>query len=78
MRVFLIGESIIDEYIFVKALGTASKDPVLSTRKINEEKYAGGVLAVANHLANFVDEVHMITILGKNNSQKELSRNEDT
>lgn len=72
MRVFLIGESIIDEYIFVKALGTASKDPVLSTRKINEEKYAGGVLAVANHLANFVDEVHMITILGKNNSQKEF------
>jgi len=72
LRVFLIGESIIDEYIFVKALGTASKDPVLSTRKINEEKYAGGVLAVANHLANFVDEVHMITILGKNNSQKEF------
>jgi bifunctional ADP-heptose synthase (sugar kinase/adenylyltransferase) len=76
LRVLLIGETIIDEYVFVAAKGRATKDPILSTGYIEEEKYLGGVLAPARHLAEFVEKVHVISLLGefKTNSDYILSR----
>jgi len=75
INVCIIGETIIDEYVYVYALGTASKDPVLSTRKTNQEKFAGGVLAVANHIAQFVDNIDLISLLGEKNHHKEFIKN---
>ena len=75
LNVCVIGETIIDEYIYVDALGTASKDPVLSTRKIHKEKFAGGILAVANHLSQFVKNVNMISLLGEKCTQEEFINN---
>ena len=53
-KVLVIGESIIDEYTFCKAIGKSGKEPVLNFKKIFSEKYLGGSLAVANHLSSFV------------------------
>ena len=63
-RVLLIGDTIIDHYIFVQPKGRAVKDPILSVNYSHEEKYAGGVLAVANHISSFVNEVKVLTLLG--------------
>ncbi len=70
LKVLTIGETIIDEYRFCHALGKASKEPVLAVRSMYEEKYAGGILAVANHTANFCDEVGLISFLGESDSQE--------
>lgn len=64
LKVLAIGETIIDEYIFVKATGRASKDPILSTQYVGKEQYLGGILAPARHLANFVEKVHVISLVG--------------
>ena len=34
------------------------------------EKFAGGTLAIANHLANFCDNVDIFTLLGEKDSQE--------
>ena len=71
-KVIVIGDTIIDEYCFVEPKGRAMKDPTLSVEYRYEEAYAGGILAIANHLSTFVNQLTLVTILGDNYDQKEF------
>lgn len=51
LNVLVIGEPIVDTYVFCSADGIASKSPTISARYLHKEDYAGGSLAIANHLA---------------------------
>lgn len=65
-RVLVVGDIILDEYTFVEPLGKASKSATITAKKLNSEIYAGGVLAVANHISNFVEEVTLVSAYGLN------------
>lgn len=64
LKVLVVGDVIIDEYIFCKLQGLTAKDSVISTRYDFEERYTGGSLAIAKHLANFCDHVSLCAITG--------------
>ncbi len=64
VKALVIGEAIIDEYVFCDGLGKSTKDPILAFRYNATERYLGGSLAVANHLAGFCGEVGLLTLLG--------------
>lgn len=64
LNVLVIGETIIDEYVYCEAMGKSGKEPVLATRLLDAQRYPGGVLACANHLAGFCRNVDMLTFLG--------------
>ena len=70
MKVLLVGEAIIDEYVFCNSIGKSGKDPVLVNQKISTEKYAGGILAVANHVSDFCKSAKILTYLGSEDDQK--------
>jgi len=70
MKVPLVGESIIDEYMYCEAIGKSSKEPTMVVKRLSEEKFAGGILAAANHVSSFCDEVGVITQLGTDNSHE--------
>ena len=70
LKVLVVGEAIIDEYQYCEAIGKSSKEPTLVVQANSAEKFAGGTLAVANHIANFCDNVGLITFLGSENSQE--------
>lgn len=72
IRVLVIGETIIDEYHYCKALGKPSKEAILSTQYISEETFAGGIIAVANHIAGFCDSVHLVSCLGTLDTKEEF------
>jgi len=72
LKVLVIGDVIIDEYHSCRAIGMASKSATLNAQYLGEEKYAGGALAVANHIAGFCSDVHLITCLGSQNPQREF------
>ncbi len=72
LRVLVVGEAIIDEYQYCEAIGKSSKEPTLAVKARSTEKFAGGILAVANHAASFCDKVTMITLLGRRDSQQEF------
>lgn len=74
LKVAVIGESIIDEYVFCDAMGKAGKEPVLVAKNISSEKYAGGVLAIANHLSDFVSEVDCFTYFGEQAGYESLAK----
>jgi rfaE bifunctional protein nucleotidyltransferase chain/domain len=80
LSVTVIGEAIIDEYVFSETIGKSGKDPMLVTKKIKSTKFLGGALSVANIMACFVKKVTIITYLGQNDSQipwikKNLAKN---
>ena len=72
IKTIIIGDTIIDEYHFTIPKGRATKDPILSVEYVNHETYAGGILAVANHVSNFVDDVMCVTFLGDREDKKEF------
>ncbi|MCZ7644140.1 MAG: PfkB family carbohydrate kinase [Planctomycetota bacterium] len=73
-KVLCIGETIVDEYQFCSTMGKANKDPVLAARFLRSAKYAGGILAVANHAANFAGRVTLLSMLGEEDSHEEFVR----
>jgi rfaE bifunctional protein nucleotidyltransferase chain/domain len=74
LRVLVVGEAIIDEYIYVDQMGKSSKEPVLAMRYASQEQFAGGSLAIANHMAAFIDDVSLMTFLGSRDSREDFVR----
>ena len=70
LKVLLVGEPIIDEYMYCDAIGKSSKEPTMVVKRLSNEKFAGGILAAANHVASFCDEVAVIGQLGTENSHE--------
>ena len=70
LNVLVVGDAILDEYHYVEPLGQSSKGANLAVRFVSKEQFAGGSLAVANHLAGFVRNVTLVTGLGKQNSHE--------
>ncbi len=60
LKVCVVGEPIIDTYRFVNPENISSKSPSVSARFLEEQNYAGGSLAIANHLAGFVKETRLV------------------
>lgn len=74
LRVLVIGDAIIDEYVFCRPYGMASKTAAIAAQYLGMEAYAGGSLAIANHLAGFCGSVDLITSLGANDSREAFIR----
>jgi len=72
VKVLVVGEAIIDEYVFCHGLGMSTKDPVMASLYQSTEAYAGGCLAVANHLAGFCRNVELVTMLGEFDRREDL------
>lgn len=55
LKILVIGETIIDEYQHGFTLGKAGKSPIVAFQNSKSEQYAGGVLAIRNHLKDFMN-----------------------
>jgi len=74
LKVLLVGEAIIDEYAYCETMGKSGKEPILALRHLRTDRFAGGSLAAANHLASLCDHVHLLTCLGTEHSQEDFIR----
>jgi len=73
-KVLVVGEAIIDQYDYCQAIGKSSKEPVLAVRHTSQERFIGGILAVANHLAAFAPATTLLTTLGRQDSYESFIR----
>jgi len=74
LKVLVVGDAIIDQYHYVSPLGQTGKGNVLAVQYQGEEQFAGGSLAVANHISRFVKNVDLMTGLGRADSHEEFIR----
>jgi len=65
LKVLVIGETIIDQYVFCEAMGKSGKEPVLVLRDLKMEQYAGGAAAIARHLSDFCGTVSLLSMQGE-------------
>ena len=70
----VLGDAIIDEYCYCIPLGQSGKGNALSVRYEDNELFAGGAMAVANHIAGFVRDVTLVTGLGRKQSHESFIR----
>ena len=74
LKVLVIGDAIIDQYHYVSPLGQTGKGNALAVRYDSEEQFAGGSVAVANHIARFVTAATLVTGLGDFDSHEDFIR----
>ena len=65
LKVLVIGETIIDQYVFCEALGKSGKEPVLVLRDIKMEEYLGGAAAISRHLSKFCSKISLLSMVGE-------------
>ena len=69
----VVGEAILDEYVFCSTLGQSTKAPNVVGRFQAEERFLGGALAVANHLSAFCGQVQLLAMVGDEaNAQQDI------
>ncbi len=73
-RCLIVGDTILDEYIYVEPLGKPSKENIISTRYLEREIFCGGVGATANLVSQFCGSVDLITLLGGTESHEDFVR----
>ena len=59
LKVFVIGEPIRDEYVFVAPEGKSAKDSIICFRQLWQEHWDGGVDVVGGHLRALCERVHV-------------------
>jgi len=74
LKVLVVGDAIIDQYHYSTTLGQTGKNNILAVRYDYEEQFAGGSLAVANHVACYVENITLVTGLGDRDSHEDFIR----
>ncbi|OSO97099.1 ADP-heptose synthase [Cylindrospermopsis raciborskii CENA303] len=68
LRVCVIGDLIIDEYITCQALGMSQEDPTIVVTPIDSTKFVGGAGIVAAHAAGIGSQVKFVSVVGNDNT----------
>lgn len=66
LKVLVVGDAIIDEYQYVSPLGQSGKGLHMTATLLEKEVFLGGSLIIANHLAEFSDNVTLLTAIARN------------
>ena len=68
-NILVMGDTIIDKYIFTLPMGKSPKEQIISVKSENSEMYGGGIIATANHLSSFVENCTLLTVLGNDKGE---------
>ena len=76
LKILIVGEIIIDKYVFCEALGKSGKEPVLVLQDRKTEEYLGGAAAIARHISNFNNNITLFSMIGaKSEYLKKIKKN---
>lgn len=64
LNVLVIGDAIIDEYVYCTQMEKSGKDGLIGYKYNSREQHAGGILAIANHVAHCTPHVTLLTTVG--------------
>ena len=72
LRVLVLGDGILDEYHYCHPMGKSAKAPLVVHNYLYHEVFAGGVFAIANHLAGICDHIQLVSLLGQEDSREDF------
>ena len=74
LKILIIGETIIDEYIYVSPLGKPSKEDILASL-YNSKKFLGGLFASVKILSRFTNNIDFMTVVNKDKKEFNFIKN---
>jgi len=64
LKICVLGDAIVDEYITCDALGMSQEDPTIVVTPVARERYIGGAGIVALHARGLGADVHFFSVVG--------------
>ncbi len=64
LRVVVIGETIVDEYVTCEPLGMSQEDPTIAVAPLSRDRFVGAAGIVAAHAQGFGAEVRFFSVVG--------------
>lgn len=75
LRVLVVGDVIVDEYITCQPLGMSQEDPTVVVTPVDSVRFIGGAGIVAAHAAGLGADVTLISVTGRDTSQAFIETN---
>jgi rfaE bifunctional protein nucleotidyltransferase chain/domain len=72
LKVLVLGDIIIDDFIHCNVQGLTSKGRIVSSRFTQREQHLGGSLAIARHIASFAGSVTVMGMVGNEPEIRDL------
>jgi cytidyltransferase-like protein len=76
LKVLVIGEGIIDEYIYTKPLNKTPKENLISYLVNGKKTFLGGVFAVFNNISSFCNNVDLLTMVENSSKDSAFIKND--
>jgi len=73
-KILLMGEPILDEYVFTKTMAKSPKEEIISVQELNRKIYLGGILASASQISEFPKKIEILTLLGRDKNLNNIIR----
>ena len=72
LRVVVVGDAIVDEYVTCDALGMSQEDPTIVVSPVAQQRFAGGAAIVAAHARGLGQAAHFFTVAGRDDTSQFL------
>ena len=69
VKVLVVGDVIIDEYVYCTPMGRVEKAPIISTQWTGEERFMGGSVAIARHIDQLTDHVGLLATINEQDAR---------
>lgn len=77
LRVCVIGDTIVDEYITCDPLGMSQEDPTIVVSPVLQEKFIGGAAIVSGHARGLGAQTHFFSVTGEDETSSFVKYNLD-
>jgi rfaE bifunctional protein kinase chain/domain len=69
LRIHVVGDTIVDSYVYCSLIGSGTKTPTLSVKHEEQVDFVGGAAVVAKHLRKAGAQVEFTSIMGEDDLQ---------
>jgi len=70
LKILVLGDTIVDEYVACDAVGMSSEAPVINIREISKKDFIGGAAIVARNIKNLGAECFFVSVTGNDDTGK--------
>lgn len=74
LKVLVIGDTIVDEYITCEPLGMSQEDPTIVVSPLASNKFIGGAAIVASHAKTLGGDVKFISVVGDDENREYVQK----
>lgn len=68
LKMLVIGDTIVDQFVSCDALGVSSEAPVMAIRELESKEFIGGAAIIAQHLRSLGADCRFISVIGEDDS----------